>query len=124
MSAFKNIFIVSIGVVMALLSACSDYEGTPYTWQIPDEFPLPQVPLDNPMTFQKVELGRHLFYDKHLSGNAEQACGSCHQQRLAFSDGRVNAVGSTGEGHRRNSLALVNIAYNSTLTWAHPELQV
>ena len=36
----------------------------------------------------KVALGRHLFYDRRLSGNGTQSCASCHRQELAFTDGR------------------------------------
>lgn len=93
-----------------------------YDWNLPEGFPLPQVPADNPMSAEKVELGRHLFYDPRLSGNQTQSCASCHLQELAFSDGLVVAVGSTGEVHPRNSMALVNSAYNATQTWANPNL--
>ena len=74
------------------------------------------------MTEEKVELGRHLFYDTRLSGNQTQSCASCHLQELAFTDGRARAVGSTGERHHRSSMSLANVAYASRLTWAHPHL--
>ncbi|MEM8963191.1 MAG: MbnH family di-heme enzyme [Acidobacteriota bacterium] len=99
-------------------------ERSEYDWQLPPGFPAPRVPENNPMTAAKVELGRHLFYDQRLSGSGGQSCASCHRQDLAFSDGVALAQGSTGEIHPRNSMALVNIAYNATLTWAHPELEV
>ena len=99
------------------------FETSDYDWGLPGGFPRPQVPDDNPMTAAKVELGRHLFYDRRLSGNGLQSCASCHRQDLAFSDGLALAVGSTGETHPRNSMALVNVAYNATLTWAHPQLE-
>ena len=74
------------------------------------------------MSEEKVELGRHLFFDTQLSGNEEQACGSCHFQELGFSDGMRTSEGSTGEFGVRNASQLVNIAYLSTLTWANPAL--
>lgn len=94
-----------------------------YAWNIPEGFPRPSVPKSNPMTADKVELGRYLFYDTRLSGNGEQACASCHRPEYAFSEPRPKAVGSTGGLNRRNTLALVNVAYNDTLMWAHPGLQ-
>ena len=97
--------------------------GEDYAWNIPEDFPLPIVPEGNPMSAAKVELGRHLFYDSRLSANGEQACASCHRPEHAFSERRERAVGSTGEASPRNSLALVNVAYNSTLMWAHPGLR-
>lgn len=93
---------------------------TPWEWDLPAGFPQPVVPEDNPMTVEGFELGRHLFHDEQLSLNGEQSCASCHQQELAFSDGRARALGSTDELHPRNSPSLTNVAYNPTLTWANP----
>jgi cytochrome c peroxidase len=72
------------------------------------------------MTVAKVELGRRLFYDTRLSGNGTFSCASCHQQARAFSDGRHSALGSTGQRHVRNTMALVNVAYNASFGWADP----
>lgn len=93
-----------------------------WTWNLPAFFPTPKVPESNPMTPEKVELGRFLFYDRRLSGNGTQACASCHLQAKAFTDGLPTAVGSTGEAHPRNAQGLANVAYHATLTWANPSL--
>lgn len=93
-----------------------------FDWQLPAGFPVPRIPVNDPMTTEKIALGRYLFYDTRLSGNGTQSCSSCHLQTLAFSDGKVTPVGSTGEPLLRNSPALVNVAYNATLTWANPAL--
>lgn len=91
-----------------------------WKWDVPDGFPLPTVPADNPMTVEKVELGRRLFYDTRLSENETQSCASCHRQELAFTDGLSVPVGSTGEPGVRGSMMLANVAYLETLTWANP----
>jgi cytochrome c peroxidase len=93
-----------------------------YEWRLPPGFPYPVVPEDNPMSVEKVELGRFLFYDTRLSGNQTQACASCHQQARAFSDGLPTARGSTGEIHPRHSMSLTNVAYAPTFAWANPLL--
>jgi cytochrome c peroxidase len=95
-------------------------EAAGYTWNLPPGFPTPAVPDENPMSAAKVDLGRHLFYDKALSSNWTQSCASCHQQALAFTDGLAHAVGSTGAQHPRSTMSLANVAYASTLTWANP----
>ncbi len=92
----------------------------PYEWKLPPGFPLPKVPADNPMTKEKVALGRYLFYDKRLSLNGTQSCGTCHRQERAFTDGRGRGLGSTGERHPRGPMSLVNVAYSPVLTWANP----
>ena len=113
-----------LGVTILLLASCwgCSQHSTPFEWPLPEGFPPPSVPADNPMTTEKVELGRHLFYDTRLSANNTQACGTCHQQQYAFAEPQPVAIGSTGEAHRRNTLALVNVAFNATLTWSHPQL--
>lgn len=93
---------------------------TPFDWQLPPGFPAPAVPADDPITPEKVRLGRHLFYDQRLSGNGTQACASCHRQERAFTDGRAHALGSTGAVHPRSSMSLANAAYAVSLTWADP----
>lgn len=96
--------------------------ATDYDWPLPADVPRPREPENNPMSAEKIELGRFLFYDVRLSGNGSQACGSCHRQALAFTDGQALAIGSTGEFHPRSSQSLANVAYNATLTWANPVL--
>jgi cytochrome c peroxidase len=95
---------------------------TPYELHLPRGFPEPSIPEDNPLTWEKVELGRFLFYDTRLSGNQTYACASCHQQDKAFTDGLTVAVGSTGELHPRSSMSLANVVYAGTLAWANPNL--
>jgi cytochrome c peroxidase len=70
------------------------------------------------MTAEKVALGRHLFYDMRLSGNQTMSCASCHEQALAFTDGKEVAVGSTGDVLPRASMTLANVGYQPVLTWA------
>jgi cytochrome c peroxidase len=75
------------------------------------------------MSASKVELGRHLFYDKRMSVNGTQSCATCHKQELAFTDGRAVGIGATGELHSRSAMSLVNVAYSAASTWSNPELK-
>jgi len=93
-----------------------------YEWHLPKGFPKPYVPADNPMTTAKVELGRYLFYDRHLSVNGTMSCANCHKQEMAFTDGRALGLGTTGESHTRGPMGLVNVAYSGALTWSNPEV--
>ncbi|TGD76010.1 di-heme enzyme [Mangrovimicrobium sediminis] len=112
------------GVALFVLSLLLGEEpGNP---EDPDSFltdrlmyvpPLP-VPPDNPLTPQKIELGRRLFYEEDLSVNGSIACATCHEQARAFTDGRAHSAGATGELTRRNAMSLTNVAYNGVLTWA------
>jgi len=90
------------------------------TIQPPAGFPPQRLAPDNPYSLEKARLGRYLFYDRRLSGNETQSCGSCHQQSRAFSDGRATGLGSTREDHPRGPMSLANVGYFSALTWANP----
>jgi cytochrome c peroxidase len=108
-------------LALTVTAACS---GSPADSpvDVPAGFPGMRIPTDNPVTPAKVQLGRYLFYDKRLSGNQTQACATCHQQKLAFTDGQPVGVGSTGQHHIRGPMSLSNAGYASTLTWANPTL--
>src|SRR5579885_956057 len=101
--------------------AAADAPG--YAWDLPKGFPKPYVPADNPMTADKVELGRRLFYDTRMSVNGKASCATCHKQEMAFTDGRAVALGATGESHPRSAMSLVNVAYSGVLTWSNPTMK-
>lgn len=93
-----------------------------WVWDVPIGFPEPYVPADNPMSAEKVTLGRHLFWDRRLSGNGTQSCGDCHEPELGFADGLAVSRGSTGEHTLRGSMSLTNVAFYAHYTWANPVL--
>jgi cytochrome c peroxidase len=94
-----------------------------FDWRLPDWLPPPFVPADNPVTPEKVELGRLLFYDKRLSRDGSMACATCHEQERAFTDGRRVGLAHDGTEGRRNPMGLGNVGYLPVLTWANPNLK-
>ena len=104
-------------VVLAWPAAAQPSAAAFFASRLPQWFPVPKVPVDNPLTEEKVELGRFLFYDPQLSGNGTYSCAICHQQALAFTDGLARAIGSTGSEHPRSSMSLANVAYNASFGW-------
>ena len=93
-----------------------------YDWNLPEWMPPPVVPEDNPMSAEKVELGRHLFYDARLSADETVACSSCHAQEFAFTDRRQLSIGIEGTLAGKNAQPLMNVAYFPILTWANPHM--
>src|ERR1051326_4965362 len=75
------------------------------------------VPDENPLTTEKIELGRHLFFDRRLSRNQSIACASCHDPERAFSDGRAIAMGVFGRKDRKSAPALINRGYGRLFFW-------
>ncbi len=104
-------------------SAHPSAQPHPFAWHLPAGFPQPRVPVDNPITAAKVELGRHLFYDTRLSSDRTFSCATCHQQARAFADDKGRGVGVTGAVHPRGPMSLGNVAYAPALTWANPTVR-
>ena len=75
------------------------------------------VPEDNPLTAEKIDQGRRLFFDRRLSRDGSVACSSCHDPTRASSDGRTVAVGVFGRQGRRNVPALINRGYGRSFFW-------
>lgn len=96
--------------------------GDAWRWPLPEWLPPPALPADNPMTAEKVELGRHLFYDRRLSRDGSMACATCHEQARAFTDGKAVSAGVTGQAGSRSAMPLANVAYLPVLTWQNPQL--
>lgn len=69
------------------------------------------------MTPAKVELGRKLFFDPRLSADGRISCASCHDPKLAFTDGRPVAEGIAGRRGSRNSPTLLNAMFNAGQFW-------
>lgn len=114
-SALRGVLIVAL--CSLLLGAGG---STVYRWNKPAWVPDPVVPKDNPMSDAKVELGRHLFYDKRLSADKSMACATCHVQAKAFTDGKAVSPGVNGADGVRSAMMLANVAYLPVLTWANP----
>lgn len=81
--------------------------------------PLPPVsiPADNPMSAAKVELGRLLFWDTRLSGNASTSCASCHSPQTGWGEPEALSRGYPGTRHWRNAQTILNAAHYSRLFW-------
>ena len=75
------------------------------------------IPEDNPLTKEKVELGKLLFFDKRLSANDTIACASCHLPSLAFTDGQPVSTGIHGQKGGRSAPTAINRAFSSAQFW-------
>lgn len=117
---------VSISGVLAITACRKDPEITPVTASpyffeypaiISQHLPPVQVPGENPMTVEGVELGRKLFFDERLSADNTQSCGSCHAPATSFSDTTAFSLGIDGIAGGRNSMPLINLGWMTYLFW-------
>ena len=78
----------------------------------------PPIPSDNPQTDAKIELGKILFWDPRLGGDASTACVTCHEPEQGWAFGDALSRGYPGTVHWRNSQSVINSAYLGQLFWA------
>ncbi len=125
-----RIFLPAIIFFALVLGSCKKHEeqatpfaATPYNLSIPWRFPATlNIPSDNPMTNEGVELGRYLFYDGRLSGRTDpdslMSCSTCHIQAHSFECGighpkftGGHPFGVTGIPTPHSMLPLINLVW-------------
>lgn len=78
--------------------------------------PLP-IPADNPMTAEKVELGKMLYFDKRLSKDGTISCATCHDPLMAWTEHKPTSTGIGSQVGGANSPTVINSAYATTQFW-------
>ena len=121
--ALRKVTPIVIFLLTLLALACENKENGEFK---PEIQPLPaglaryapmEIPDDNPMTAEKVALGRQLFFDKRLSGDGSRSCYSCHVCEKGLTDGLSKAVGAYNKPLPRSSPTLWNIGYHKMFYW-------
>jgi cytochrome c peroxidase len=94
--------------------------STPYRLKVPfgleDELKS-YIPEGNPLTAEKVELGKLLFFDPRLSRDNTISCASCHKPELAWTDGTKFSMGINNQLSSRNSMTIINRLYGRAQLW-------
>ncbi len=91
--------------------------GTPVNLKPPLGLPAVPIPADNPLTAEKIALGRKLYYDPILSVDNTIACASCHGAAFGFADPKLFSAGLGGKTGGRNAPTVLNAAYNVLQFW-------
>lgn len=124
----KRIYIISILLNIFIIISCSKNTGnipdetpptpTPYLVEkIPNFRAMPTDP-NNPLTVEGIALGKKLFFDPILSKDFTMSCESCHKKENSFSDPRRFSIGTDGISGKRQSMALINLAwYDNRFFW-------
>lgn len=89
-----------------------ELDDTPYVLEYGD-LPAPDLPADNDLTQQGVQLGRMLFYETMLSKDGSQSCASCHNQLDGFSDTLQFSIGVEMLPGKRQAMPVFNMAWHS-----------
>lgn len=106
---------------LSVFSSCADIgqekidEIVPFSVDLPAHFPSIEIPANNPITAEKVALGKRLFFDPILSFDTSVSCASCHFPDRAFSDTIALSLGVNNRIGDRNAPSLINVAYATSL---------
>ena len=69
------------------------------------------APADNATTPERIELGRKLYFDLHLSKDGTVACATCHDVAKGFTDQRPVSEGISDQLGRRNAPTTLNALF-------------
>lgn len=95
----------------------TDAAGPTELPKIPLGLPPLDIPQDNPMTAEKVALGKALYFDKRLSKDGTLSCATCHDPEVAWTENRSTSQGIDGQIGGANSPTVINAAYAPTQFW-------
>ncbi len=79
--------------------------------------PAVPVPEDNPMTDEKIELGKMLYFDKRLSKDGKISCATCHDPKMAWTEHTPTSTGIDGQVGGANSPTVINAAFAPAQFW-------
>ncbi len=83
-----------------------------FVYQTPLGLPKMEIPDGQPITEEKVSLGRRLFFDRRLSLNDTFSCAICHIPEQGYANNELaTAIGFEGRSVKRNSPTIYNVGY-------------
>ncbi|HPA47006.1 MAG TPA: cytochrome c peroxidase [bacterium] len=121
-----TVLVLAAGALFAISISTSIVSAqTPYEIQVPLGLRPVPIPTDNPMTVEKVELGKMLYFDKRLSRKKDISCATCHIPEYAYAEPKPVSEGIDGQKGDRNAPTVINTAYMSTMFWdgREPDLE-
>lgn len=75
------------------------------------------IPASNPLTPEKVELGRFLYFDPRLSADNTISCATCHNPQTGWTDQSQFSTGIKGQKGVRNSPTVINSTFMGLQFW-------
>lgn len=108
-------FLIILLLIVILISIES-FASEKKTKQL-EPLPPPPVPKDNPISKEKIDLGKKLFFDRRLSGDGTTSCANCHDPEKAFTDASEISLSYPTTRNFRNAPTLMNVAYAKYLFW-------
>ncbi len=124
--ALRLILIMTALSLVAGLSYGEDMDGALFKQAQKLFSPLPKVMESdqNPVTPEKVKLGKMLFYESRISIDRTVSCAKCHPISFYGADGLRTAVGNHCKANPRNSPTVFNAASQISQHWIGNRMSV
>lgn len=117
----KTKLIITLAMVACYWNAQAGAESEGYErakakakFQRPVSVPFPK---ENPITPERVQLGKALFFDPRLSAANSISCASCHNPAFAWGDGLPKGVGHGSKELGRRTPTILNVAFGELMFW-------
>ena len=126
----KRIAVNAVLVAFLVVSSCAGVglaqEDTLLTQAKQAFGPLPSAMISerNPITPEKVALGKILFYETRISVDGTVSCVRCHPMGLYAADGLKKSIGNNSKVNPRNAPTILNAAGQIAAHWIGNRLDV
>lgn len=84
---------------------------------LPELTPGAVVPVGNPLTQGKFELGKLLYFDPRISKDGTVSCATCHNPDKGWTDQLPTSIGIKGQHGTRNAPTVLNTVYGKLMFW-------
>ena len=111
------LLVAHLSPVFAPALADQEEDEEDYEVEILGLDPYLPIPEDNPITDEKIALGRALYFDPRLSIDGTVSCATCHDPKEGWSNGEAVATGVGGQRGGRSSPTVINAAYSPFQFW-------
>ena len=108
---------IGLAAIAFGMTPAAGAQGTPMEIKPPLGLPAVPVPSDNPMTVEKVELGKMLYFDTRLSQDGSISCSTCHDPAKGYGDNLPTSEGIHKQIGGRNANTVINAAYVTSMFW-------
>src|SRR5438876_3963113 len=110
-------FVVCVTLLLVFVGSATLRAADKDAFKVPLGLKPVPVPADNPMTPEKVELGKQLYFDPRLSCDDTISCASCHDPKKGWSNGTPFATGVRSQVGGRSAPTIINAAYSELQFW-------
>jgi cytochrome c peroxidase len=107
--------LVLLTVLFAVAAAGQDLRGQ--AQQVFKPLPTAMTSADNPITPDKVALGRLLFFEPRVSVDGTVSCSRCHEPFLYATDALAKPIGAEHRVNPRNAPTVLNAALQISSHW-------